>query len=196
MRLFLQGEVPTDKHWREARKLFAHDDRTGIEIDAHTLTASEGFIYGIRLLALARHVCLYAEMLPGPGAPPGTLLDGPLPLGGEGRHVRVTSIATHDWPEATSEHGLWLLATPAPARKGWPDGLPPVDVCAAASEKPQAFSGWDVALNGPQPTRFAVPAGSVYFVNNSLPPGPGCLCSDAEQAAQGWGFALRGAWKP
>ena len=41
----------------------------------------------------------------------------------------------------------------------------------AASGSPVAVSGWDVARGGPRRTRFAVPAGSVYFVEGDFAPG-------------------------
>ena len=58
-----------------------------------------------------------------------------------------------------------------------------------------AVSGWDVARGSPRPTRFAAPAGSVYFVTTPDPGDPeASLCDDPEDSAQGWGFALRGVW--
>ena len=49
-------------------------------------------------------------------------------------------------------------------------------------------------MNGPRPTRFAVPAGTVYCVEGAFTPASGSLCSDAELVQEGWGFALRGVW--
>ena len=75
---------------------------------------------------------------------------------------------------------------------------------ATASGPPIAVSGWDVALGGPKPVRFAVPAGSVYYVQGQIDAGTGqSLCDgpagdpkeQSEHLAQGWGFALQGAWK-
>jgi CRISPR-associated protein Cmr3 len=55
-------------------------------------------------------------------------------------------------------------------------------------------SGWDVARNGPHPTRFAVPAGATYFIEGNFTPANGSFCTDEESVAQGWGHALRGTW--
>ncbi len=193
---FLAGGVPAPEDCRRAEDLYAFDQRTGIAIDPGTLTAAEGNIYGIRLLALRPGVCLYAEVL-GAGADRLPFTD-PLPLGGEGRHVRVQPVAAHTWPQVEPNEGraAWLLASPAllAGPGAVPEVPPPARLVAAASGTPLAVSGWDVARGGPHPTRFAVPAGSVYFVEGSFSPPRQSLSADAEDAAQGWGFTLRGTW--
>src|SRR5262249_49094336 len=152
--------------------------------DMNTLTAAESQIYGISLLSLrprvlrkgawqGAEVCLYAEVLPPPGSPSdlSARLTGAIPFGGEGRHVLVqASKPSFSWPEpkdlgALASRALWLLVTPGPfsgsgGRESWrPDRIPSDNLRAAVSGTPIAFSGWDIALNGPRPTRFAVPAG-------------------------------------
>jgi CRISPR-associated protein Cmr3 len=205
---FLAGGLPGKEDWLAAGDLFDFDQRTGIEIDAGTLTASEGRIYGIRLLALRprverrgphrdKKVCLYAEVL-GTGAGELAFPD-PLPLGGEGRHVRVCGLDRLPlWkqPERVGDRSLWLLASPAflPGPRALPVVPPPARLVAAASGTPIGVSGWDVARGGPRPTRFAVPAGSVYFVEGPFTPPQDSCCADPEDVAQGWGFVLRGTW--
>ncbi len=179
-------------------ELFGYDHRTGIGIRPDALTSDEGAIYGIRLLVLRRDVALYAEVLPGPGAPEGTLLDGPIPFGGEGRYVTLTELPAFDWPQvpAGGDRSLWLMLSPgifAVERPHRPDGLAGT-LRAAASGSPLAVSGWNVHANGPHPTRFAVPAGAVYFTEGATDLAAGSLCADVERVAQGWGFALRGVW--
>ncbi len=108
------------------------------------------------------------------------------------------------WPEATAEgeRSLWLLATPGifgghdgHPRADRPDAIaPPAKLRAAASGSPLAVSGWDIAMNGPRPTRFAVPAGAVYYVEGTFAPAHDSLCSESELVQEGWGFALRGVW--
>lgn len=208
---FLQGEKPEDGHWLEDRDLYDFDLRTGIAVSAETLTAAESQIYGIRLLALHRkiekvgphkgkRVCLYSEALLPAGAPEGEVdFAGPLPLGGEGRYADLRPTAAIHWEKYSGAGGMWLLATPGlfgEGRSAYPDLIPRTRLRAAASGTPLAVSGWDVARGGPKPTRFAVPAGAVYFVEDHLAFPDGSLCGDAEDAAQGWGFALRGVWKP
>jgi CRISPR-associated protein Cmr3 len=195
---FLAGGVPEDGQWKTAASLYQFDHRTGIGVDSDTLTAAEGLIYGVQLLALARNVCFYAEMLPGAGAPDlAAALLTPVALGGEGRHARITVVPACRWSEAPDgRHSLWLLSTPAPLADPRRPAVieAPARVRAAAAGSPLAFSGWDVARGGPRPTRFAVPAGSTYFVEGEFSPPHGSFCSDAESAAQGWGMALRGVW--
>jgi CRISPR-associated protein Cmr3 len=197
---FLAGGVPEAADLVKPEDLYGFDERTGLAITPDTLTGMEGMLYGIRLLALKRDVSLYAEVLCGEDAPSNlaALLEGPLPLGGEGRYVRVTALATPcAWPQVrAADRSLWLLASAAPLKQAHrPDNLPDgVSVRAAASAAPLAFSGWDVARNGPEKTRFAVPAGAVYFVDGEFAPDQGSFCA-ASDAAVGWGFALRGTWK-
>jgi CRISPR-associated protein Cmr3 len=205
--------VPADTEAFRPSDVYDFDDRIGIGMDMHTLTSEEGQLYGIRLLAMKSKVtkrehlandpyadapvCLYAEVLPPEGAPPATdWFADALPFGGEGHYVRVQSIPPCDWQtDAGGPRSLWYLASPAflpfSPKSGRP--LPRIPgLTAAASGPGLAVSGWDVARNGPRPTRFAVPAGAVYFVD-----GPGDEAAfrgtDAE-AAEGWGFALQGAW--
>jgi len=154
-------------------------------------------------------VMLYAEaVFPlGHDSNVDTYLKGPIPFGGEGKYVEVSVIRTPAvWPgtglstESGTKRPLWLLAShgvfPAMGeRPAWmPDAIEPGNLCGAASRGGIAISGWDGPANGPKPTRFAVPAGSVYFATSpdSLP--GGSLCNDANDVAEGWGFALKGVW--
>ncbi len=197
---FLAGNVPDVADLVGPDDLFAFEERTGLAIAPDTLTGLEGMLYGIRLLAMKKGIFLYAEVLPGDGTPNNlaAYLEGPLPLGGEGRYVRVSRLPRPcDWPQAASaKRSLWLLASPAPLQHAHrPDHLPAgVAVLAAATGAPLAFSGWDVARNGPEKTRFAVPAGAVYFVDGEFAPEHGSFCA-VEDAAVGWGLALRGTWR-
>jgi CRISPR-associated protein Cmr3 len=205
---FLAGGLPVNDDWLAPGDLFDFDQRTGIEIDAATLAAAKGRIYGIRLLALrpkvkrdglhrGKEVRLYAEVLGRAAAD--LAFPDPLPLGGEGRHVRVRRLdRLPSWaqPEPAENRSVWLLASPAflPGPRALPAVPPPARLVTAASGAPVAVSGWDVARGGPHPTRFAVPAGSVYFVEGPFTPPQQSLCTDSEDVAQGWGFVLRGTW--
>jgi CRISPR-associated protein Cmr3 len=214
---FLQGGEPEDAEWYRNEDLFGYDVRTGIGIDPGTLTAADGQIYGIQFLALRKavaesrdssrpRVVLYVE-LEFPTTPADDVRDhlsGPFPLGGEGRYVVAKPVDAVGWPtvDAGEDRALWLLATPGlfGGREGGPadrpDGIkPPAQVRAAASNPPHAVSGWDIAMNGPKPTRFAVPAGAVYYIEGAFRPGSHSLCADPESVAEGWGFALRGVWQ-
>jgi CRISPR-associated protein Cmr3 len=143
-------------------------------------------------------VCLYAEILPGTNVTElGVYLVEPVPFGGEGKYVHVETVQPCEWPSTIPNRprSLWYLATPAfigadPAQPPVREG---VKLRAAACGAGIAVSGWDVARNGPRPTRFAVPAGAVYFVEGQVP-GDGPFALDVEEATEGWGFLLRGIW--
>jgi CRISPR-associated protein Cmr3 len=208
LRTFLEGKKPAPEQIVRPGALFDFDHRTGIGIAPDSFTTEVGQIYGIKLLALKPEtelagkryrVCFYAEILLGPGAPAGDVLAGPLPFGGEGRYVTLQPVTPYTWPEApaSGDRCLWLMISPgifAANRPDVPDAPGLGTLRAAASASPMAVSGWNVHANGPHPTRFAVPAGAVYFVQGSTSLTQGSLCADTERVAQGWGFALRGVW--
>ncbi|MDY3562990.1 type III-B CRISPR module-associated protein Cmr3 [Gemmata sp. JC673] len=188
-------------------ELVAADHRIGIVIDRETLTSADGQLYAISLLALkprrkdGSEVCLYAELhIPDTLA---ALLDGALvPFGGEGKYVRVTKVREQDWPkyDSSAKHSMWYLATPTFFA---PDG-PPLpklgdQLIAAASGAGVPVSGWDVARNCPRPTRFAVPAGAMYFVDGPVDPNHFLSTTDNAESdtlrQEGWGYALPGHWE-
>ncbi len=210
---FLKGQTPTDVDWFRERDLFDFDARTGVALDVETLTAAKGFLYAVSLLALRRRmyrpdspydgaaITIYATVYPPSGVELADRLHGPMPFGGEGRYVTVEPVPAYTWDEpATNGRSLWLLATPGlfaaqDDQASWrPDAIPADRLRAAGSGPALAVSGWDVARAGPRPTRFAVPAGAVYYADGAGEPPQRSLCGDAEDVAQGWGFALRGVW--
>jgi CRISPR-associated protein Cmr3 len=221
LKAFLDGADPGSSHAVRPEELYGHDNRIGIVVDGQTLASAEGQLYAIRLLALkpkweGRRVCLYAELAPGAE---GTrdyrhlLHDTPVPFGGEGKYVQVKTVAPVAWPEADArrERSVWYLATPTflPFRGGdetrrprlWlPRPLPAVPELKAAMSGPGlAVSGWDVAANGPRPTRFAVPAGAVYFLDGPGDENAFLHHDDPNELRnlqrEGWGFALQGKWE-
>jgi CRISPR-associated protein Cmr3 len=197
--------------------LYDFDDRVGIVIDGHSLTTVEGQLYAIRLLSLqpqkrpdGRHVCLYAELQPGTegnAAYRELLHESPVPFGGEGKYVRVRAVKPADWPQSTNRpRSLWYLATPTFLPFQGDDKIRPrrplprlEHLKAAASGAGVAVSGWDVAANGPRPTRFAVPAGAVYFVDGPCDESAFLNHDDSNELRnlrrEGWGFALQGKWE-
>lgn len=150
-------------------------------------------------------LCLYAEVLPGADAPKAQSWfteNDSIPFGGEGRYVRVDVCdegALPEWPtpDPTKKDALFYLASPAffePASRPLPR-VAPGKLMAAASGVGLPVSGWDVARNGPRPTRFAVPAGAVYFVEGACLSEHQSLCTNQDHIDEGWGFALQGEWK-
>lgn len=199
---FLADELPTDDDWCRDREVYSHDARTGIQIEMHQLTAETGQIYGINLLALQEGFCFYAEIVHDGSHDVAQELETTIPFGGEGHYVQGQATAAVDWPVAdpSRERSVWLLASPGvfavgDEKEAWqPDALPGDRLVSAVVGKPLAVSGWDVARSAPRPTKFAAPAGSIYFVDGRCPADFKSMCGDETYAAEGWGYALQGVW--
>jgi CRISPR-associated protein Cmr3 len=203
MKQFLSGDLPAENQLVARKDLFDEDRRVSVSIGSETRTGRDGQIFAVGFLALKPGVCLLAEI---EGPPDLCLpsLPAVIPLGGEGRRVRVERVNSIDWPAAPAASGksgrLVLLTTPALIPDG---GLPAGwSLAAAAVPRPKPVSGWDLARAGPKPTRFAVPAGTVYFLKSppngsdvsqsaTAPRAPLCTESDS---ALGWGCWLEGIW--
>lgn len=208
MRAFLADEeVPADTRV-DADALFAFDHRTGIGIDPLALSAAESLIYAASFLSLRRdlagdcQVVLYCEAVLPDGSPP-EALDAirTLSLGGEGRRAAVHRLdAPLDWgsldcrPSPSRRNVLAVLTTPCPFHAGWMPGVFSGRLLAAAVAGSVPVSGWDLARGGPKPSRFAVPAGSVYFLEGDLENAPLSLADEELDLRQGWGCYLTGVW--
>ena len=171
--------------------LYSFDTRTGIGIDGAKLAAADGEIYGIRFLALRGGVGFYAEIdLPDSKGP--EVFDGVrfLAFGGEGKRVAIHTVPKFAFPEpppcGSNQKRFVLLTTPAVANT---DGKPylPQNCVAAAVNSPVAISGWDIAKGGPKPTKFASPAGSVYFLHSTA-------TANEPDDEFGYGRHLQGVW--
>jgi CRISPR-associated protein Cmr3 len=94
-----------------------------------------------------------------------------------------------EFPRYTPVEGkkaFLLLTTPTVTKTDGSAYCPPSCV-AAAVNSPVAISGWDIAKGGPKPTRFASPAGSIYFLNTNA--------EVPEQTDEfGYGCHLQGVW--
>lgn len=201
LQTFLAGKVPQREDVVEPQDLYDFDRRTGIGVDPDRLTAQESLIYSASFLTLKPGVHFYLEIDLPEDAPPG-LWGGSqsLALGGEGRQVEIRPVETFSWPNVPAGTGqgvLLLLTTPGLFGAGWcpaclGDGT---ELVAASVPGHQAVSGWDLARGGPKATRFAVQAGSVYFVSGTLDKLPQNSLADClEDRRQGWGCYLRGVW--
>ena len=101
-----------------------------------------------------------------------------------------------DPPDASNGRVLLLLTTPVVFSKQWCPRLPAgTRLVAAAVTGYEAFSGWDLARGGPKPTRFAVPAGSVYFLETSDQQALiNSLAESDEDRQLGFGCVVQGVW--
>ena len=195
---FLKGGAPLPCQVIDTEDLFGYENRTGIGIDAARGTAGDSMIYSTRMMRLRPGVTLAVELV---GSPEDLAVcpeqDDVLALGGEGRRAVVRRAPdVRKWPalETDDRRGrLVLLTTPAPFGGWCPPGLP---LTAAAVPGNVPVSGWDLARNGPKPNRFAVAAGSVYFLRENVRPDRrnGSLCAP-DDAALGWGAYVEGAWE-
>ena len=148
-------------------------------------------------------------------------------LGGERRLASLEPISHTTWPspsqgwlrEIVDSGRLCLtLLTPgifsAGYLPGWLDaertGRPPtalgvrLQLCAVATERWQAHSGWDLVKQRPRPTRKLVPAGATYWFRVLDGADEAAIealwltnVSDAEQdRLDGFGLAMPGPWLP
>ena len=187
-------------------ELFQFDHRTGIGIQPDQLTSEENLIYSASFLSLRRHdpqgrqIVFYAEIV----WPPDAVTDlwktiATLHLGGEGRRVAVHCLEQPvTWPNAAAaqpgENLLIVLTTPGLFGSGWKPAALADALVAAAVPKAIPVSGWDLARGGPKPARFAVPAGSVFFVAGADKELPELLADDPVDGQQGWGCYVAGTW--
>lgn len=164
----------------------------GIGIDAATQSVAEERIYQAGFLRLRPGIGYCVEVdVPEGGAALIPLPGATVALGGEARRASVGVVDRPRWPTVPSgpdRRVSVLLTTPAllPLRLG------AGHVVAALEGPREPYSGWDLARGGPKPTRFAAPAGSVYFLEGGDPPSDS-VC-DEEHARAGWGGVVLGRW--
>ncbi len=155
----------------------------------------------------------------------GAINAGVITLGGERRLAAIESVADTLWPaepagwidEAITGKRISLtLLTPALFRAGWRpawldaqlQGSPPgceglvLKLRAAAVERWQPHSGWDLAARKPRAGRKLVPAGAVYWfeILESTVKALSSLwlrsiCDDKQDCLDGFGLALPCAWQ-
>jgi CRISPR-associated protein Cmr3 len=201
LRQFLASEPVMASEVVKTDELYSLDHRTGIGISPDRLVAEESQIYGRGFLALQENVAIYAEVvLPDDAPPDGRFFDDlrTLSIGGEGRHATIRQLP-HPvaWPQTAPTEGrkpLVLLTTPCPFKAGWKPQTLAQQIIAAAVPGSIPFSGWDLANRCPKPTRFAVPAGSVYFLNSLPEKEPHSLAETEDERQLGWGCCLTGVW--
>lgn len=197
---FLKGKTVAAEEVVQPDDLFGLDYRVGISIAPDRLVAEESKIFGQGFLALKKGVVLYVEIVLPDGAPDRTVFDKieTIPIGGEGRHALIRCVNPFSWPEVKLNEKLKpliMLTTPCAFEAGWKPRVLDDQIASAAVSGSLALSGWDLARGGPKPTRFAVRAGSIYFLD-SMPDAQGdTLAENEEDRLQGWGCCLKGVWK-
>lgn len=191
MAQFIAGEIPHADQFCAAEKLYQFEERTGIGIQAQAQSAEDGQIYSVRLLRLQPNIGFYAEMqLPDDLQKLLPAENWLFPWGGEGRRVVAQVIEPVTWPTVSSRNrGSKLVVLTTPLLTNTPDLLAGLQPKALALLPWQPVSGWDLALGGPKPLRWVLPAGSViYFSHEHTIP---ALCLP-DVAQMGWGVTLEG----
>jgi CRISPR-associated protein Cmr3 len=178
--------------------LYGFSERTGIGIDPDSFSAQEGLIYGAGFLSLSEGICFYGEAFL-PDSVPSNALDGIelVSFGGEGRKAALRQVPTIAWPSASAGAGqksFLLITTPAFFAGGWKPQAIAGRIAGAAASEGIPVSGWDLARGGPKPTRFAVPAGSVYFLDEFMTQSIDNLSEGEEDLLAGYGCCLKGVW--
>lgn len=205
--------------------------RTHVAINSATLAAATGQLFqteGLDLepdnLGLKQSDAPRLRLLARCAAP---LSAGVVHLGGERRLARLHPEPETAWPtppatwfqDIHTAGGLTLtLLTPgvfqAGYRPGWLDatltGEPPIapgvrlQLVAAAVERWQPHSGWDLLKKEPRPTRKLVGAGATYWFRLLEPTTPealaplwlASLCDHEQDRRDGFALALPAPWTP
>lgn len=211
MKAYLGGGVPDHTQIVPPHDLFGYVKRVGIGLDAARQSVEEGLLYTIQMLSLKPGVAFYAELeLPEAFASSALFPDHDRPVlhwGGEGRRVEVHRTRLVEWPgvsRAADGKSCYVLISPglfgesgSVGRDNWmPDVIPDgARFVSAAIPGFGAVSGWDLAIGGPKPTRFTVPAGCVYYFENDHTEAavPNITGNDLSKR-QGYGLVLKGVW--
>lgn len=201
---YLKGELPPTGSWFAPSSLFTVEKRTGIAINPKRGTVSEGLIYTAGFLNLnpnldGKKVIFYAEVTHENKKVEDCGIDAlkTIPFGGEGRYVSISKTKAVAWPTAEPQDKqgqLIMLKTPGVFLEGWKPRCLEDSIEAAAVGQPLAVSGWDISRGGPRPTRFAAPAGSVYFLTPGRNTSFETISDDKEDRQQGFGEILKGVW--
>ena len=172
-------------------------------------TATQGFLYSADYLRLPDRgpgVAFACRATFEGDVPP--IAANLVPLGGESRRalVRVEEQVMPTCPHTFDGGRLLLyLATPSSFARGWRPDLPSTaTIVRAVVNGPQPVTGW-VRGRGPRPIRWAVAAGSIYFVRFESEDAASrfaadthgrCLAQDLPErlATAGYGLALTGRW--
>ncbi|MGC8761155.1 MAG: type III-B CRISPR module-associated protein Cmr3, partial [Bryobacteraceae bacterium] len=188
-RTYLDGGIPGREDLVSGSDLWQRDARVGIGLNAHTRSVEEGRLFTAEAAAFRLRIhasdSYDAGLLVGVSgctAPRGGLVR----LGADGRAAAVRPAdgfapAEPDWARIVSERRCRLiLATPGLFSRGWlPEGCREQNgqflfdlqgvrarLVAAAAARAETVSGWDLAREAPKPAQRAVPAGSVYWLDD------------------------------
>ncbi len=183
MRAYLEGKTPDRDQLVHCSKLWEDDFRLGIARSRDSFTVEKGRIYTTQAVAPCPGVGFAVEFAVEVDGCPTELLAGVdlVRLGGDGRGARVVHLPAAPWqpPQVEGERLALYLLTPGLFPKGWLlpgtrqdsgtfrlacDGFAARLACAVVPPA-QVVSGWDLPAHKPKPAQRAVPAGSVYYLD-------------------------------
>ncbi|MDS4025588.1 MAG: type III-B CRISPR module-associated protein Cmr3 [Candidatus Contendobacter sp.] len=187
---YLNGEKLGKDHLLRGGELWQFDHRLGIALNGAQRTVAKGMLYTAQTVALNRHdghghgrdvgfligVDGASDLLPEKGL---------LRFGGDGRGAALQAVSSKDllpppnWQRIEQERRFRLvLATPGLFTGGWrlpgfdadnrwrgPDGCT-ARLVAAAVNRADTISGWDLAQRQPKPAQRVAPVGSVYWFDD------------------------------
>lgn len=174
----LRQPLRAKDHLVEASGLWKLDPRVGIGLEEATGRADDGKLFTVQAVAVERDVGFLIGVS-GADLP----RNGAVRLGADGRAAALRAIADFkpielDY-EGIAKNGRCrvILATPGIFPDGWklPGTDPEMDwrlggvkakLVAAAVARSEVVSGWDLAKKQPKTAQRAVPAGSVYWLED------------------------------
>ena len=183
---WMDGGTPLPEHFVDSRSLWRSEIRTGVGLQKERRSNESGMLYTFGFVRLAPGVSIGFELEGGALQP-----ECYVRLGGENRLARLEHGPSLTGQIDAARHtaggdGVYTLLAPAI----YPNGsYPEASVIAAVVADAGHVGGWDLAKRGPKRLQRAVPAGSVYWIDN----GPGeRLGSLSQQNHEGFGLMLRG----
>jgi CRISPR-associated protein Cmr3 len=219
---YLAGEPIGNDLLVDSDTLWKNDPRLGIAMETECRTIEKGRIYTTETVAVTKDIGFLVGVDGADGCLP---QEGLLRFGGDGRGATV-QVCRSEWPAspwtriAKEKRFRLVLSTPGLFPDGW--RLPgfvekksslvwhssnfTARLVAAAINRAEVVSGWDIARHSPKPAQRMAPTGSVYwfdslegdldgleeFVKNGL--WPLIENQDAARRAEGFNNVLVAAW--
>lgn len=182
-RKYLDGQTPNADDLVESGQLWRIDHRVGVGLDVEQRSAADGRLFSMQAVAMKKRELAgfdvgFVASVSGAATPQAGLLR----LGGDGRgaalHAAMLTAVQIDLVAlARAGRCRIVLTSPGVFENGW--CLPGVAldhqlnlcgvqgrlVCATVPRF-ETISGWDLAQRKPKPASRAVPAGSVYWIDD------------------------------
>ena len=192
---YLRGEGVPVTALVDAKDLYDHEPLTHVGIDPESRTAQDGILFTQTVVRLRRGVCLYVEVDRAGWKP----LPNSIAVGGDRHRCRVEVVKPDPRLNAVATKGHTTLLHLTPAIHADPHWCAPEwrsRLISAAVGSSQPISGWDWRESKPKPTRYAVPAGSVYFLDGDLSmEAQGAQAGQLDDLAAGYGWTVAGTWQ-